>query len=390
MLVRLSRTAEPFLTGPAVHYRLKLFNEQYVRNEVCFVTEQDSPSTAVTGPTLRDVARQAGVSLGTASNVMNNKSNVAPETRAKVLAAASALGYQHPVRVSTLAAHSLSVIGMIVKRDPDIMPAVNPFYSYVMAGIERECQRQNLSLMYANVEVDDLNRPSALPPMLNEQQVDGIVMVGTFLQDTIYRIGNTIDRPLVLVDAYAPGSRYDTIVTDNINGAYSAVDYLLDEGHTRIGLIGSVPDGYPSIRERRKGYLRALKHRGIHHEDQYIEDSPLTRGGGHAATIALLRRAPEITAIFACNDEVAIGAMNAAREMGRKLPEDLSIVGFDDIDLAQEVSPALTTVHVDKVLMGVLAVRHLRDRAEDPGRPALTTTLSTQLILRESVHRQGA
>ena len=118
---------------------------------------------------------------------------------------------------------------------------------------------------------------------------------------------------------------------------------------------------------------------------EFIEDSPLSRAGGCNATVALLRRAPSITAFFACNDEVAIGAMNAAREMGRDIPGDLSLVGFDDIDLAQEISPTLTTVHVDKVLMGVLAVRHLRDRAENPGRPALTTTLGTTLIIRESV-----
>jgi LacI family transcriptional regulator len=173
------------------------------------------------------------------------------------------------------------------------------------------------------------------------------------------------------------------VVIDNINSAYAAVTYLIEHGHTRIGLIGSMPDGYPSIRERRKGYMRALKHNNI--LETYIEDSLLNREGGYNATCALLRRAPEITAIFACNDEVAMGVLNAAREMGRTVPDDLSLIGFDDIDLAQEAKPALTTIHVDKVLLGVLAVRHLKDRAEEPGRPAIVTAISTQLIVRESV-----
>jgi LacI family transcriptional regulator len=313
---------------------------------------------------------------------MNNKSNVSAETRNRVFEAAAQLGYQHPVRVNPIASTPLSVVGVILKRDSNVTLNVNPFYSYVLAGIERECQRHNLSMMYAQVEVDDLNRPSR-PPMLLDDQVDGIIMVGTFVPDTIQHIGHDYEQPLVLVDAYATSSPYDSIVTDNLTGAQDAVDYLIQCGHRHIGLIGSVPDSYPSIRERRKGYQRALKQANIEHE--YIQDSPLTRVGGYEATLELLRRAPEITAIFACNDEVAIGAMSAARELGRVLPDDLSIIGFDDIDLAQEVNPALTTIHVDKVLMGVLAVRHLRERAEEPTRSALTISLSTQLIIRESV-----
>lgn len=335
------------------------------------------------GPTLRHVAKQAGVSLGTASNVLNNKSNVSVDVRNRVLSAATALGYKHPVRVAAPDRIPLSIVGVICKRDPDRSPLMNPFYSHVLAGIDRECQRQNLSLMYANVDVDELNRPSALPSMLLERQVDGVIMVGTFVEDTIHHVGKTVNMPVVLVDGYAPGSVYDSIVSDNLMGAFHAVKYLIDLGHRRIGLIGSVSDGYPSIRERRKGYVKALHTAGI--QDKFIEDSPLSREGGYNATNALLQRTPPVTAIFACNDEVAIGAMAAAREMEYDIPGDLSLVGFDDIDLAQEISPTLTTVHVDKVLMGVLAVRHLRDRAENPGRPALTTTLGTHLIIRESV-----
>ncbi|MBX3082248.1 MAG: LacI family DNA-binding transcriptional regulator [Anaerolineae bacterium] len=335
------------------------------------------------GATLRDVARLAGVSLGTASQALNKRNNVAPETRAKVLEAAAALGYQHQTRVTVSNPQPLSVIGMILKQDGVMPMAANPFYSYVLSGVERECQRMNLSLMFASVEVDELNCPVSFPPMLLDQKVDGILVVGTFIEDTILEISQRVDMPIVLIDAYAPGKSFDSVIADNLNGAYAAVEYLIKQGHRNIGLIGSLPDAYPSIRERRKGYLRALKYHGI--ETSYIEDGQLNRIPAYDATCRLLRRAPEVTAIFACNDECAIGVMNAAREMGREIPSDLSVVGFDDIDLAQEVTPALTTVHVDKVLMGVLAVRHLRDRAESLNRPALTTALSTQLIVRDSV-----
>lgn len=339
--------------------------------------------------TLRDVARQAGVSLGTASNVINNRGNTSEEARTRVYEAAASLGYRVRARPMTASRQTLSVIGTIGKIDQDEQQAIafNPFYAHVLEGIERECQRNNLSMMFANIEVDKKNRPAKLPPMLLDQHVDGILMVGTFLQDTIHLIGNRLEKPLVLVDAYAPGGRFDSVVTDNINGAYAAVKYLIQQGHEHIGLVGSYSDSYPSIRERRKGYLRALKYHKISHA--YIEDSHFNRAGGYTATMTLLARAPRITAIFACNDEVAVGVYRAAHELGRRIPEDLSVVGFDDIMLAEQLNPALTTVHVDKPMMGMLAVRHLKDRAENPDRPTLTTLLSTDLIVRGSVRRIG-
>lgn len=334
-------------------------------------------------PTLRDVAQLAGVSLGTASNVLNNRLNVSDEARKKVLEAATTLGYRHQVRVVSAGERNLSVIGTIGKVDNGEVMTTNPFYSHVLTGVERECQRHNLSLMIANIEVDSMNRPMAMPPMLMDKHVDGVLVIGTFLRDTIQFIGRQVNKPVILIDAYAPGSRFDSVLTDNINGAFTAVDYLIKQGHRRVGLVGSTPDGYPSIRERRKGYLRALKHHKI--AQSYIEDGLLTRESGYHTTISLLRHSPEITAIFACNDEVALGVMNAARDMGREVPRDLSVIGFDDIELAQQWSPQLTTMRVDKLLLGVLAVRQLRQRSENPDYPAITTLVSTRLMVRDTV-----
>lgn len=331
-------------------------------------------------PTLREVARRAGVSLSTASQALNNKPNVAPETRARVLEAAVALGYHQQVRIATPLTHKLSVLGFVIRTIPDQPMPVNPFYAHVLAGAERECQRLNLSLMYANVEVDANNRPLSLPAMLFDDRVDALLVVGWLLPQVIEE---SRQRLIVLVDAYAPDQIYDSVVSDNINGAYQAVTHLIRQGHRHIGLIGSRPDGYPSIRERRKGYMRALKHHGI--AETYIEDGPLTRADGREAALRLLERCPQITAIFACNDEVALGVLSAAEASRRTVPDDLSIIGFDDIDLTREVRPALTTIHVDKGLMGAMAVRHLRERAEDPLRTTVTSVLSTRLVTRDSV-----
>jgi LacI family transcriptional regulator len=333
-------------------------------------------------PTLRDVAKLAGVSLGTASQSLNNKPGVAPETRARVLNAARELGYQAQVRIAGPVNTTISTVGLLLKRSPQD-PEINPFYSYILSGAERECQRHGISLMYANLEVDDYNRAENWPPMLLNQQVDGILVVGAFIEATIAQISQQTGTPLVLIDAYSLGQSFDSVVIDNVNGAYTAVSYLIEQGHRCIGLVGSEEHAYPSVRERRKGYTRALKHHAI--ECAFIEDGPLTREAGYEATIRLLERAPQVTGIFACNDEVAISVLNAALDMGREVPRDLSIIGFDDIDLAQEVNPPLTSMHVDKGLMGVMGVRHLRDRVENPGLPTLTTSISAQLMIRDSV-----
>jgi len=335
------------------------------------------------GSTLRDVAKLAGVSVTTASWALNNKTGVSTETRARVLEAANTLRYQQQVRVPTVVVSQLSVIGFLIRNTPDAPMPGNPFYAHVLAGAEQECQRRGISMMYATVEVDQHNAPLALPPMLTDNRMDGVLIAGTFLSKAIASIRRLSDHPMVLVDDYAPDQQLDSVVTDNLNSAYNAVTYLIDQGHRAIGLIGSVPDAYPSIRERRKGYMRALQSHGI--QQTYIEDGSLTRRDAFEATQRLLNRAPQITAIFACNDDVAIGVLNAAAALGLNVPADLSVIGFDNIELSQEIKPALTTMHIDKALMGSMAVRCLAERADGSRQTPLTIMLSTRLVVRDSV-----
>lgn len=332
-------------------------------------------------PTLRDIARTAGVSLSTASQALNNKQGVAPETRARVLKAATTLGYQAQVRLSTPLASEISTIGMFVKRDPDDKPALDPFYYPVVNGVENECRRLNITLMYASVPVDQHSRALDWPPLLTDPQVDGILVVGAFLESSFEQINQEIDIPVVLVDGYAPGCTFDKVVTDNVTGAEIAVRYLIENGHTHIGLVGSKE--YTSIEERVEGYRRALSSHLI--DDVYIEDCIIDDKAGYEATLRLLKRQPDLTAIFATADIVAMGVLQAARDLGLSVPDDLSVIGFDDIDLAAHSNPPLTTMHVEKEYMGALAVRMLYDHHTRPDDLAVTSLLSTRLIARETV-----
>lgn len=333
-------------------------------------------------PTLRDIAQHADVALSTVSQVINNKPGVSPELRHRVIAVATELGYRSRVSSESALSTEIKTIGLLTKRRNGDALTINPFYSHIIAGAESECRRHNIGLMYANIEVDEHNHATSLPSILLEERVDGVIVLGAFLEETLGHISNYANQ-IVLVDAYTSnGDEFDSVLVDNLRGATKAVKHLIASGHRCIGLIGSEPDSYPSILERRQGYLSALDQHGL---KPFIEDSALDRSDAYEATKRLIARAPEITAIFACNDNVAIGVVNALQEMGRPVPAQISVIGFDNIDLAQELKPALTTMHVDKVLMGVVAVRHLIDRAVNSSRASLKTLVSTQLIERESV-----
>jgi len=335
--------------------------------------------------TLREVAESAGVSIGTASQALNNRPGVAQETRLRVLEAATALGY--PVKTLGLPQETpIAVVGLLLKHDVDDREPVNHFYAYVQSGVEAECRERGLHLMYSNIEVDAQNRPVQWPIMLSEARIDGLLLCGTFIETALDAIRHQHSIPIVMLDAYTTGAQVcDRVLTDNFSGALAATRYLIGNGHRCIGLIGSTAEAYPSIRERRAGYLEALRRASI--LDSFIEDSPIGRAPGYEATLRLLRRAPIITAIFACNDDTALGVLKAARDLGLRVPEDLSVMGFDDLALIHEVSPALTTMHVDKVLMGRLGVRQLLERARNPAMPAVTIMLQTELVVRESVAR---
>ena len=336
------------------------------------------------GVRLQDVADLAGVSIGTASQALNNRPNVADETRVRVVEAARTLGYPIKHRPEQVAS-GLEVIGMLTKHDFGYPPSINPFYSVVQAGVEDECRKQGLSLMYANVEVDGSNHPVVWPAMLSEARIDGLLLVGTFIENTVDTLRRRLDMPIVLIDAYAPNLPYDSVLIDNETGTCSAVEHLIQLGHRHIGLIGTNPASPPSVLERRVSFSRLMGRHGL--SDAYIEDSEITLPSGNTSLRSLLQRAPEVTAVLACADLVAVGALNAARNLGLTVPQDLSIVGFDNIDLAGVVTPALTTVHVHKTWMGILGVRQLIARSLNPEQPKTTMLLTTNLIVRDSAGR---
>ncbi len=332
---------------------------------------------------IAEIARRCGVSVSTVSLVLNNRPGVARETRARVLAVATALGYSLPVPTIEDQTPRLSTIRMLVKLDPGLPPQANPFYSKVILGIEEACRRKGINLLFNSLPVDENNQPLEIPPGLSNSNVDGMLLVGVYvderLMDALAQYGGLV----VLVDGYAAREGYDAVLSDNFRAAYQAMEYLLAKGHRHIGLIGGGERCYPSLRDRRNGYLRALKEHGI--SQIYTANFNISRSRGFEETLDLLKTHPQITALFCMNDEIASVAMRAAQSLGRRVPEDLSIVGFDDTYIAVNTHPALTTLHVDTLAMGRAAVELLDLRRQHPESARMTLLIHPILIERESV-----
>lgn len=333
--------------------------------------------------TLKEVAERAGVSIGTASQALNQRGSVADGTRLRVLDAARTLGY--PLKLNSVEREDvrLSMIGMLIKHDLNYPVEVNPFYSHVQAGVERECRNHHINLMYAAVEVDESNHPVIWPSLLNEKQLDGLLLIGTFLDPLVDFVHERTNTPIVLIDSYATERAFDTVLIDNVQGTRLVMDHLLAQGHKHIGLVGYNPKSPPSFQDRHAAYQETLRVHGI--VRSYVADSFHSTRSAYEATQRLLRTSPEVTAIFGCMDLAAIGALNAAQDMQLTVPHDLSIAGFDNIDLAGEVRPALTTVHVHKNWMGMIGVRRLIERVQYPEQPPTSTLLATRLVVRDSV-----
>jgi len=333
--------------------------------------------------TLADIAKRSEVSLTTVSLVLRNKpgAGIPADTRQRIMDTAQNLGYR--VKTPLRMRQGLTTIGVILKARADDLPLANPFYSHIYAGIEVACRQNRLNLLNASLPVDENNIPIELPRLLEAEHIEGLLLVGTFVDTTLDHVLGEKSIPVVLVDAYSESNTYDAVVSENFQGAYRAVSYLIEHGHRHIGLVGTERKAYPSIFDRRRGYLEALHDHGI--AETYFADCLLQHDEALHCSKELLSQNRQITAIFGANDRVTIAAMQAATDLGRRIPDDLSFAGFDDIDLAQLVTPSLTTMQVDKISLGRLAVQTLLNRVQMPTLPPTVTALRTLLIERQSV-----
>mgnify|MGYP000949119999 CR=1 FL=1 len=327
--------------------------------------------------TISDVAKKAHVSRSTVSRVLNNqRHHVREETRRAVLQAAQDLGYRPNSIARSLKTKKSHCIGVITD-DID-----TPFLPSMLKAIEHYAFSRGYSALVCNSGYE-LDRQKAYIEMLTQRQVDGIIFAASFVYSYTEELINP-GLPIVYAYSYSPHPKKNSVLSDDMSAACQAVDYLVNLGHRRIGYINGPEDVIPS-RERIKGYRKALQDHGL------IFDVGLVRNGeweepksAYQAAKELLALQDPPTAIFAANDVMASGVIDAAADLGLQVPNDISVIGYDDRDMARFLKPALTTVRLPMADIGSTAAKMLIDSLEHGETLIDSTYVPCQLIVRKS------
>ncbi|MBX8488315.1 LacI family transcriptional regulator [Pseudomonas cichorii] len=326
--------------------------------------------------TIKDVAALAGISYTTVSHVLNKTRPVSDPVRIKVEAAIAQLDYVPSAVARSLKAKTTSTIGLLIPN------GINPYFAELARGIEDHCERNGFCVILCNSDDNPEKQRNYLRVLL-EKRVDGLIVSSVGGDVSVAGGLAEVRTPMVIVDRELEGIEADMVRIDHEHGAYLATRHLIDLGHRDIACIGG-PDNTVVADMRFVGYRRAMQEAGIEVLPEWTIHSDFTSPAGHEAAVGLLAgRRP--TAIFAGNDVIAIGVLRAAAERNIPVPRELSVIGFDDIQMSRYVYPALTTVGQSIMQLGETAAEMLLSRivgtsTELPGRRLVTPSV----VVRES------
>ena len=327
--------------------------------------------------TMHQIARAAAVSLGTVSHVINGTAAVREPLRQRVLKAVKGLGYEPNELSRGLRMNKTNMIGMII---PDI---TNPFFPSVVRGVEDVAYKDSYRLVLCNTD-DDPDKESTYLGQLRSFLPAGILIIPT--PDSVIADINGGGPPVVCIDRRPEGWDGDFVTVANREGAYRAARHLLEMGHRRIGVI-SGPSHLTNARERLNGFRQCLHDAAVTISSEYIQEALFDRESGYTSATRLLQLLPRPTAIFATNDQMAMGALLAIRDAKLRCPRDISIIGFDGLDQTELTDPALTTVYQPGYQLGYAAARLLLERIAGSSESAREIVLETELRIRNSVGR---
>ncbi|UBU18833.1 LacI family transcriptional regulator [Nonomuraea gerenzanensis] len=320
------------------------------------------------------MAARAGVSRATVSRVVNGESSVSPEVRAAVMRAVKELGYVPNLAARSLVTRRTNAVALVLSvprqgADP-LTSAVVQYVTSLLEGAGKQ-----ITLMLA----DTAESHRRIAAHVEARLADGVVLLPPDRGDTLAERLSRTEVPLVLLGKPPIASLVPYVDVDNAGGAATATEHLLAQGRRRIGMVCG-PLDLVTMQDRLAGHRAALQRAGLTPHLAPADD--LTRASGAAAALRLLTDVPALDAVFAATDQLAIGVLQAARELGRRVPEDLAVVGFDDVDAASATTPALTTVRVPVTDQALALARLLLSRLE--GRHTTSVVLPTRLVVRES------
>jgi LacI family transcriptional regulator len=329
--------------------------------------------------TIRDVAREAGVSVATVSRVLNDSGPVSDGARARILEVAGRLRYAPNEAARTLISSRTSTLGVIL---PDLH---GEFFSEVIRGLDQAAKASGFHLLVSGSHNDAAETQAALRAMRG--RVDGLVVMAPDANPAGVGSGIPDGVPLVLLNCPTVDGRADSIEIDNYGGAYAMVRHLAAGGRRRVGIITGTANNRDAA-ERLRGYRDALRDAGVTARPEWELEGNFTEASGYEAARRFVALAARPEALFASNDSMAIGALSALREAGLRVPEDVAVAGFDDIPMAQYTSPPLTSVRVPMGMLGAEAVDLLVLAVKQDGRHRVRRkTLATELVVRGSCGR---
>ncbi|MFI7405721.1 LacI family DNA-binding transcriptional regulator [Streptomyces sp. NPDC049541] len=331
-------------------------------------------------PTLEEVAARAGVGRGTVSRVINNAAGVKESTRRTVQRAIEELGYVPNLAARSLAGRRADAVALVMT-EPDWRQFAEPFFSEIVSSLGDALSDTGMQLMLTLVR-SDAERQRFLE-YARGGRVDGVLLMSVHAGDPLPDMLAEARLPTVLLGRRSGDEYVSYVDVDNVGGARSAVTHLLERGRRAIATITGPADMYVT-QCRLRGYQEALALAGLEGEQSLVAEGDFTTESGRRAMAALLRRHPEIDGVLAASDTTAAGALETLHSAGRRVPEDVAVIGFDDFPLAQRTTPRLTTVRQPIEAMGRAMVRLLLEEMEEGAVAWRHVILRTELMVRES------
>lgn len=345
-------------------------------------------------PNMRTIAERVELSQTAVSLALRGDESISPETRQRVLEVAEELNYEYVPRTRRSKPKRLRRLVFAI-HDYGGQPATaNPFYSHILSGAEEACREQHMLL---SLVILQHTHPASEPlPSALLYDLDGILLTSPYPDEVVARLRKESQVPIVLVDNHFPGSVYDTVMADDFGGAYQATQHLISMGHQHIVFLTEKlgnPKIIPSFEQRYQGYQTACHEAGLSPQppimvpddlENYIVSVVEQQSELDEWFSALISDNPHVTAFFAACDVLALGTIRSLQNIGLRIPDNFSVVGFDDNDTSKLITPPLTTVHSYKRIMAQLAVKRLLERIEGEDLPAQYLTVRTELMIRGS------
>jgi len=329
--------------------------------------------------TIKDVAKHASVSTSTVSHVLNKTRFVSEDISKRVMTAVSELNYAPSALARSLKVNHTKTFGMLVTT------STNPFFGEVVKGVERRCYEMGYNLILCNTEGDAKRVYSSLDTLL-QKRVDGLLLMCTEIENQVLELFSRYQAvPTVVMDWGLIDFPSDKIQDNSHHGGCLATKHLIEQGHTEIGCLTG-PLNKRQAQQRLSGFIQAMEGSGLKINKQWIASGDFECKGGETAFNELYSRGKLPTALFICNDMMAMGMINCANKKGITVPNDISIVGYDDIKMAKYITPSLTTIHQPKYRLGQQAVDSLLEKIKTKSKTNHVIQLKPTLMVRDSVN----